>query len=65
VDWHCAAFDLHAGSHTSSLAGSVSTPWPGKSGRPCAGATVHLAPNHDGNEDIDALLPGGARSRWT
>jgi arthrofactin-type cyclic lipopeptide synthetase C len=21
VDWHCAAFDLHAGSHTSSLAG--------------------------------------------
>ncbi|CAI8726110.1 arthrofactin-type cyclic lipopeptide synthetase C [Pseudomonas sp. IT-P260] len=57
VDWHCAAFDLHAGSHTSSLAGfgfdaMAWEVWPAL----CVGATVHLAPNHDGNEDIDALL---------
>nr|WP_315438069.1 non-ribosomal peptide synthase/polyketide synthase [uncultured Pseudomonas sp.] len=57
VDWHCAAFDLHAGSHTSSLAGfgfdaMAWEVWPAL----CIGATVHLAPNHDGNEDIDALL---------
>ncbi|MBI6946015.1 non-ribosomal peptide synthase/polyketide synthase [Pseudomonas koreensis] len=57
VDWHCAAFDLQAGSHTSSLAGfgfdaMAWEVWPAL----CVGATVHLAPNHDGNEDIDALL---------
>ncbi|CAI8756612.1 Arthrofactin synthetase C [Pseudomonas sp. IT-93MI4] len=57
VDWHCAAFDLHAGSHTSSLAGfgfdaMAWEVWPAL----CVGATVHLAPTHDGNEDIDALL---------
>nr|QNL34618.1 SteC [Pseudomonas sp.] len=57
VDWHCTAFDLCAGRHTSSLAGfgfdaMAWEVWPAL----CAGATLHLAPNHDGNEDIDALL---------
>nr|QDF82259.1 non-ribosomal peptide synthetase [Pseudomonas sp.] len=57
VDWHCAAFDLHAGSHTSSLAGfgfdaMAWEVWPAL----CCGATLHLAPSHEGNEDIDALL---------
>ncbi|QUE90944.1 non-ribosomal peptide synthase/polyketide synthase [Pseudomonas sp. SCA2728.1_7] len=57
LDWHCAAFDLRAGSHTSSLAGfgfdaMAWEVWPAL----CVGATLHLAPAHDGNEDIDALL---------
>ena len=57
VDWHCAAFDLHAGSLTSSLAGfgfdaMAWEVWPAL----CCGATLHLAPSHEGNEDIDALL---------
>ncbi|MFJ2709598.1 non-ribosomal peptide synthase/polyketide synthase [Pseudomonas sp. NPDC087346] len=57
VDWHCQAFDLCAGRHTSSLAGfgfdaMAWEVWPAL----CAGATLHLAPVHDGNEDIDALL---------
>jgi arthrofactin-type cyclic lipopeptide synthetase C len=57
VDWHCEAFDLRAGSHTSSLAGfgfdaMAWEVWPAL----CAGATVHLAPTHDGAEDVDALL---------
>ncbi|PYB79680.1 non-ribosomal peptide synthetase [Pseudomonas soli] len=57
VDWHCAAFDLHAGSHTSSLAGfgfdaMAWEVWPAL----CAGATLHLAPVGEGGEDIDALL---------
>ncbi|MDX9669520.1 MULTISPECIES: non-ribosomal peptide synthase/polyketide synthase [unclassified Pseudomonas] len=57
VDWHCEAFDLHAGGHTSSLAGfgfdaMAWEVWPAL----CCGATLHLAPSHDGNEDIDALL---------
>ena len=57
VDWHCTAFDLCAGRHTSSLAGfgfdaMAWEVWPAL----CAGATLHLAPTHDGNEDIDALL---------
>ncbi|MHA3735612.1 non-ribosomal peptide synthase/polyketide synthase [Pseudomonas sp. Eth.TT006] len=57
LDWHCAAFDLHAGGHTSSLAGfgfdaMAWEVWPAL----CCGATLHLAPTHDGNEDIDALL---------
>nr|QLY89262.1 pseudodesmin synthetase [Pseudomonas sp.] len=57
VDWHCQAFDLGTDSHTSSLAGfgfdaMAWEVWPAL----CAGATLHLAPAHDGNEDIDALL---------
>ena len=57
VDWHCDAFDLHAGSHTSSLAGfgfdaMAWEVWPAL----CAGATLHLAPVREGGEDIDALL---------
>ena len=57
VDWHCAAFDLCAGRHTSSLAGfgfdaMAWEVWPAL----CAGATLHLAATHDGSEDIDALL---------
>ncbi|KAF1026602.1 MAG: Tyrocidine synthase 3 [Pseudomonas sp.] len=57
VDWHCQAFDLHAGSHTASFAGfgfdaMAWEVWPAL----CAGATLHLPPAHDGAEDIDALL---------
>ncbi|CAI8734121.1 arthrofactin-type cyclic lipopeptide synthetase C [Pseudomonas chlororaphis] len=57
VDWHCAAFDLCQGRHTSSLAGfgfdaMAWEVWPAL----CVGATLHLAPPHDGNEDIDGLL---------
>ncbi|OLF53510.1 non-ribosomal peptide synthetase [Pseudomonas chlororaphis] len=57
VDWHCAAFDLGPGRHTSSLAGfgfdaMAWEVWPAL----CSGATLHLAPARDGNEDIDALL---------
>ncbi|MGH2418964.1 amino acid adenylation domain-containing protein [Pseudomonas sp. C 49-2] len=57
VDWHCQAFDLHAGSHTASVAGfgfdaMAWEIWPAL----CVGATVHLPPAHDGAEDIDALL---------
>ena len=57
VDWHCEAFKLHQGSHTSSLAGfgfdaMAWEVWPAL----CAGATLHLPPAHDGSEDIDALL---------
>ncbi|WP_433590111.1 non-ribosomal peptide synthase/polyketide synthase [Pseudomonas koreensis] len=57
VDWHCTAFDLCAGRHTSSLAGfgfdaMAWEVWPAL----CAGATLHLAPTHEGGEDIDALL---------
>ena len=57
VDWHCTAFDLCAGRHTSSLAGfgfdaMAWEVWPAL----CAGATLHLAPTHEGSEDIDALL---------
>ncbi|QVM89506.1 amino acid adenylation domain-containing protein [Pseudomonas entomophila] len=57
VDWHCDTFDLHAGSHTSSLAGfgfdaMAWEVWPAL----CAGATLHLAPVREGGEDIDALL---------
>jgi len=57
VDWHCQAFDLHAGSHTASVAGfgfdaMAWEVWPAL----CVGATLHLPPAHDGAEDIDALL---------
>ncbi|NBF06088.1 amino acid adenylation domain-containing protein [Pseudomonas sp. Fl5BN2] len=57
VDWHCQAFDLHSGSHTSSLAGfgfdaMAWEVWPAL----CVGATLHLAPVSDGPEDLDSLL---------
>jgi arthrofactin-type cyclic lipopeptide synthetase A len=57
VDWHCAAFGLGPGQHTSSLAGfgfdaMAWEVWPAL----CAGATLHLSPANEGNEDIDALL---------
>ena len=57
VDWHCQAFDLHAGSHTASIAGfgfdaMAWEVWPAL----CVGATLHLPPAHDGAEDLDALL---------
>ncbi len=57
VDWHCRAFDLCQGRHTSSLAGfgfdaMAWEVWPAL----CAGATLHLAPSSEGHEDLDALL---------
>ncbi|WP_411379766.1 amino acid adenylation domain-containing protein [Pseudomonas sp. MPB26] len=57
IDWHCQAFSLGPGQHTSSLAGfgfdaMAWEVWPAL----CAGSTLHLAPAHDGSEDIDALL---------
>ena len=57
IDWHCEAFELRAGSHTSSLAGfgfdaMAWELWPALS----VGATLHLAPVTDGIEDLDALL---------
>ncbi|WP_259740732.1 amino acid adenylation domain-containing protein, partial [Pseudomonas poae] len=57
VNWHCEAFDLRAGSHTSSVAGfgfdaMAWEVWPAL----CVGATLHLPPATQGNEDIDALL---------
>ncbi len=57
VDWHCQAFNLHAGSHTASVAGfgfdaMAWEVWPAL----CVGATLHLPPAHDDAQDIDALL---------
>ena len=57
VNWHCEAFNLNAGSHTSSVAGfgfdaMAWEVWPAL----CVGATLHLPPAAQGNEDIDALL---------
>ncbi|MDF2397604.1 amino acid adenylation domain-containing protein, partial [Pseudomonas sp. 3MA1] len=57
VNWHCDAFDLHAGSHTSSVAGfgfdaMAWEIWPAL----CVGATLHLPPAQQAHEDIDALL---------
>ncbi|WP_122860145.1 non-ribosomal peptide synthetase, partial [Pseudomonas viridiflava] len=57
IDWHCQAFDLHAGSHTASVAGfgfdaMAWEVWPAL----CAGATLHLPPADVGNEQLDALL---------
>ncbi|WP_354676164.1 amino acid adenylation domain-containing protein [Pseudomonas syringae] len=57
VDWHCEAFDLHAGSHTASVAGfgfdaMAWEVWPAL----CAGATLHVPPADIGNEQLDALL---------
>ncbi|MFJ9990316.1 amino acid adenylation domain-containing protein [Pseudomonas putida] len=57
IDWHCRAFDLCQGRHTSSLAGfgfdaMAWEVWPAL----CAGATLHIAPPSEQGEDIDALL---------
>ncbi|WP_459746292.1 non-ribosomal peptide synthetase, partial [Pseudomonas sp. 3A(2025)] len=57
VDWHCQAFNLNPGSHTSNLAGfgfdaTAWEIWPAL----CSGATLHLAPTHEGAQDIDTLL---------
>ncbi len=57
VHWHCQAFDLHAGSHTASVAGfgfdaMAWEVWPAL----CAGATLHLPPIRDGAENIEQLL---------
>ncbi len=57
VHWHCSAFGLGAGSHTSSVAGfgfdaMAWEVWPAL----CIGATLHLPPAEVGNEQIDALL---------
>ncbi|OUM08507.1 non-ribosomal peptide synthetase [Pseudomonas syringae] len=57
VDWHCQAFDLHAGSHTASVAGfgfdaMAWEVWPAL----CAGAVLHLPPAEIGNEQLDLLL---------
>ncbi|MGY2419395.1 amino acid adenylation domain-containing protein, partial [Pseudomonas tolaasii] len=57
VNWHCDAFELRHGSHTSSVAGfgfdaMAWEVWPAL----CVGATLHLPPAREGSEDIDALL---------
>ncbi|CZT29110.1 amino acid adenylation [Pseudomonas cerasi] len=57
IDWHREAFDLHAGSHTASVAGfgfdaMAWEIWPAL----CAGTTLHLPPAEIGNEQLDALL---------
>ncbi|WP_166220679.1 non-ribosomal peptide synthetase [Pseudomonas atagonensis] len=57
VHWHAEAFDLHAGSHTASVAGCgfdamAWEVWPAL----CVGATVHLPPPSIGNEHLDELL---------
>ncbi|MBX8615752.1 amino acid adenylation domain-containing protein [Pseudomonas cichorii] len=57
VDWHCQAFDLHAGSHTASVAGfgfdaTAWEIWPAL----CAGAVLHIPPAEVENEQLDALL---------
>ncbi|MCU0120071.1 amino acid adenylation domain-containing protein [Pseudomonas sp. B2M1-30] len=57
VHWHADAFDLHAGSHTASVAGfgfdaMAWEVWPAL----CVGATLHLPPESIGNEHLDELL---------
>ncbi|MEN4826672.1 non-ribosomal peptide synthase/polyketide synthase [Pseudomonas sp. P39-UII1] len=57
VHWHCQAFELHAESHSSSVAGfgfdaMAWEVWPTL----CAGATLHLPPVHIGHEHVDELL---------
>ncbi|SMQ23000.1 arthrofactin-type cyclic lipopeptide synthetase B [Pseudomonas helmanticensis] len=57
VHWHAEAFDLHAGSHTASVAGCgfdamAWEVWPAL----CVGATVHLPPSSIKNEHLDELL---------
>ncbi|WP_309475491.1 non-ribosomal peptide synthetase [Pseudomonas putida] len=57
VHWHCEAFALAAGSHTSTVAGfgfdAVAWEvWPAL----CAGAVLHLPPQQVGAEHVDELL---------
>ncbi|MDP9511284.1 amino acid adenylation domain-containing protein [Pseudomonas protegens] len=57
VHWHCAAFDLGPGRHSSSVAGlgfdaMAWEVWPTL----CSGATLHLPPAEVGSQDLDALL---------
>ncbi|WP_122869898.1 non-ribosomal peptide synthetase, partial [Pseudomonas viridiflava] len=57
VHWHCQAFDLHAGSHTSTVAGfgfdaMAWEVWPAL----CAGAVLHVPPAEVANEHVDELL---------
>ncbi|MCO7543067.1 non-ribosomal peptide synthetase, partial [Pseudomonas sp. VA159-2] len=57
VHWHCQAFEVGAGSQTSSVAGfgfdaMAWEAWPAL----CAGATLHLPPAHIGGEHVDELL---------
>ncbi|NVZ79559.1 amino acid adenylation domain-containing protein, partial [Pseudomonas gingeri] len=57
VHWHCDAFELEQGRHTSSVAGvgfdaMAWEVWPAL----CVGATLHLPPGDLHNEQIDALL---------
>ncbi|MFJ2280676.1 amino acid adenylation domain-containing protein [Pseudomonas sp. NPDC087803] len=57
VHWHAEAFDLHAGSHTASVAGfgfdaMAWEVWPAL----CVGATLHLPPASIRNEHLDELL---------
>ncbi|NWE25092.1 amino acid adenylation domain-containing protein, partial [Pseudomonas gingeri] len=57
VHWHCDAFELEQGRHTSSVAGvgfdaMAWEVWPAL----CVGATLHLPSALVGNQDIDALL---------
>ncbi|MGK0162255.1 amino acid adenylation domain-containing protein, partial [Pseudomonas mosselii] len=57
IHWHCQAFDLGAGSHTSSVAGfgfdaMAWEAWPAL----CAGAVLHLPPASIGGEHVDELL---------
>ncbi|WP_323162239.1 AMP-binding protein, partial [Pseudomonas fluorescens] len=57
VHWHAEAFDLHAGSHTASVAGfgfdaMAWEVWPAL----CVGATLHLPPESVSNEHLDELL---------
>ncbi|WP_141700454.1 condensation domain-containing protein, partial [Pseudomonas sp. BIOMIG1BDMA] len=57
VHWHCQAFDLGPGRHTSSVAGfgfdaMAWELWPAL----CNGATLHLPPTGIDHQDIDQLL---------
>ena len=57
MHWHCEAFDLHAGSHTASVAGfgfdaMAWELWPALG----SGAVVHLPPASLAGEQLDALL---------
>jgi len=57
VNWHCDAFDLREGGHTSSVAGfgfdaMAWEVWPAL----CVGATLHLPPASIGSAHIDELL---------